>query len=197
MLQGWAVLTCCPIGTCRRTAPRVHAGALGLGYSNIFVTAPSPENLRTLFDFVFRGLDELGYKVGTSDQHSCVTGCTCCCLLAPLLAGLGDQTKTRLAGQGGEMPRDCRSRPPACTVVASLDLALHTRRSHRVVGLPLNHGSTQHLMPPRAMLGSMPAALGEGLCPARLWHGLPYTPRHTWRLSGALAPICCTHVLHP
>ena len=38
------------------------AGALGLGYSNIFVTAPSPENLRTLFDFVFKGLDELGYK---------------------------------------------------------------------------------------------------------------------------------------
>jgi N-acetyltransferase 10 len=38
------------------------AGALGLGYSNIFVTAPSPENLRTLFEFVFKGLDELGYK---------------------------------------------------------------------------------------------------------------------------------------
>ena len=30
------------------------AGALGLGYSNIFVTAPSPENLRTLFEFVFK-----------------------------------------------------------------------------------------------------------------------------------------------
>ena len=40
------------------------AGALALGYSNIFVTAPSPENLRTLFEFVFKGLDELGYKVG-------------------------------------------------------------------------------------------------------------------------------------
>ena len=39
------------------------AGALALGYSNIFVTAPSPENLRTLFDFVFKGLDELDYKV--------------------------------------------------------------------------------------------------------------------------------------
>eukprot|EP00887_Chlorella_sp_A99_P003429 scaffold7.g3429.t1 len=38
------------------------AGALALGYSNVFVTAPSPENLRTLFEFVFRGLDELGYK---------------------------------------------------------------------------------------------------------------------------------------
>lgn len=38
------------------------AGALALGYSNIFVTAPSPENLRTLFDFVFKGLDELDYK---------------------------------------------------------------------------------------------------------------------------------------
>ncbi|PNG99213.1 hypothetical protein TSOC_015014, partial [Tetrabaena socialis] len=28
------------------------AGALSLGYANIFVTAPSPENLRTLFEFV-------------------------------------------------------------------------------------------------------------------------------------------------
>jgi hypothetical protein len=40
------------------------AGALGLGYANIFVTAPSPENLRTLFEFVFKGLDALGYQVG-------------------------------------------------------------------------------------------------------------------------------------
>jgi N-acetyltransferase 10 len=38
------------------------AGALGLGYSNIFVSAPSPENLRTLFEFIFKGLDELGFK---------------------------------------------------------------------------------------------------------------------------------------
>ncbi len=38
------------------------AGALGLGYSNIFVTAPSPENLRTLFEFIFKGLDQLDYK---------------------------------------------------------------------------------------------------------------------------------------
>lgn len=38
------------------------AGALGLGYSNIFVTAPSPENLRTLFEFIFKGLDQLEYK---------------------------------------------------------------------------------------------------------------------------------------
>jgi len=38
------------------------AGALGLGYSNIFITAPSPENVRTLFEFLFVGLDALGYK---------------------------------------------------------------------------------------------------------------------------------------
>lgn len=30
------------------------AGAIGLGYSNIFVTAPTPENLRTLFEFIFK-----------------------------------------------------------------------------------------------------------------------------------------------
>ncbi len=40
------------------------AGSLALGYSNVFVTAPSPENLGTLFSFIFRGLEALGYKVG-------------------------------------------------------------------------------------------------------------------------------------
>jgi N-acetyltransferase 10 len=30
------------------------AAAVGFGYSNIFVTSPSPENLKTLFDFVFK-----------------------------------------------------------------------------------------------------------------------------------------------
>lgn len=30
------------------------AGSLALGYSNIFVTAPSPENLGTLFEFVLK-----------------------------------------------------------------------------------------------------------------------------------------------
>ena len=30
------------------------AAAVGFGYTNIFVTSPSPENLKTLFDFVFK-----------------------------------------------------------------------------------------------------------------------------------------------
>ncbi|KQK08319.1 RNA cytidine acetyltransferase 1 [Brachypodium distachyon] len=38
------------------------AGAIAAGYSNIFVTAPSPENLKTLFDFVCKGLNALEYK---------------------------------------------------------------------------------------------------------------------------------------
>jgi len=38
------------------------AGAIVYGFSNIFVTAPSPENLGTLFDFIFKGLDALNYK---------------------------------------------------------------------------------------------------------------------------------------
>ena len=38
------------------------AAALTHGYSNIFVTSPSPENLKTLFDFVFKGMDALGYE---------------------------------------------------------------------------------------------------------------------------------------
>ncbi|AQK92442.1 RNA cytidine acetyltransferase 1 [Zea mays] len=38
------------------------AGAVAAGYSNIFVTAPSPENLKTLFDFVCKGINALEYK---------------------------------------------------------------------------------------------------------------------------------------
>ncbi|WVR06569.1 hypothetical protein IAU60_003601 [Kwoniella sp. DSM 27419] len=36
--------------------------ALAHDYSNIFVTSPDPENLKTLFDFVFKALDALGYE---------------------------------------------------------------------------------------------------------------------------------------
>lgn len=32
-------------------------------YSNMFVTSPSPENLHTLFEFVFKGFDALEYQV--------------------------------------------------------------------------------------------------------------------------------------
>eukprot|EP01117_Protostelium_nocturnum_P018847 TRINITY_DN7970_c0_g1_i2.p1 TRINITY_DN7970_c0_g1~~TRINITY_DN7970_c0_g1_i2.p1 ORF type:complete len:639 (-),score=257.02 TRINITY_DN7970_c0_g1_i2:1066-2742(-) len=38
------------------------ASAVAFGYSNIFVTSPSPENLKTLFEFVFKGLEVLGFK---------------------------------------------------------------------------------------------------------------------------------------
>lgn len=38
------------------------AAAISHGYSNIFVTSPSPENLKTLFEFIFRGFDALGYN---------------------------------------------------------------------------------------------------------------------------------------
>ena len=31
-------------------------------YSNIFVTSPSPENLKTLFEFVLKGFEALGYQ---------------------------------------------------------------------------------------------------------------------------------------
>lgn len=37
------------------------AAAVAHGYSNIFITSPSPENLKTLFDFIFKGFDSLGY----------------------------------------------------------------------------------------------------------------------------------------
>ena len=35
------------------------AAAVAFGYSNIFVTSPSPENLKTLFEFVFQGFDAI------------------------------------------------------------------------------------------------------------------------------------------
>lgn len=38
------------------------AGAVAMGYSNIFVTSPSPENLKTFFEFILKGFDKLGYK---------------------------------------------------------------------------------------------------------------------------------------
>lgn len=38
------------------------ACALAHGYANIFVTSPSPENLKTLFEFIFKGMDVLGYE---------------------------------------------------------------------------------------------------------------------------------------
>ncbi|KAI9597054.1 GNAT acetyltransferase 2-domain-containing protein [Syncephalis fuscata] len=38
------------------------AAAVAYGYSNIFVTSPSPENLKTLFEFIFKGFDALGYE---------------------------------------------------------------------------------------------------------------------------------------
>jgi N-acetyltransferase 10 len=41
------------------------SSAIVHGFSNIFVTAPTPENLITVFEFVFKGLDALNYKEHT------------------------------------------------------------------------------------------------------------------------------------
>ncbi|PAV80268.1 hypothetical protein WR25_16799 [Diploscapter pachys] len=41
------------------------AGAVAFGYTNIFVTSPSPENLRTLFEFVVKGFDAIEYQEHT------------------------------------------------------------------------------------------------------------------------------------
>ncbi len=38
------------------------AGAVAYGYANIFVTAPSPENLHTVFEFVLKGLDAIHFE---------------------------------------------------------------------------------------------------------------------------------------
>eukprot|EP00117_Sycon_ciliatum_P005781 scpid27031/ scgid9589/ N-acetyltransferase 10 len=38
------------------------AAAVGFDYSNIFVVSPSPENLKTLFEFIFKGLDAMHFQ---------------------------------------------------------------------------------------------------------------------------------------
>ncbi|KAG1849922.1 GNAT acetyltransferase 2-domain-containing protein [Suillus subalutaceus] len=55
-----------PVGRARRGKSAALglaiAAALAHGYSNIFITSPSPENLNTLFEFIFKGMDALGYE---------------------------------------------------------------------------------------------------------------------------------------
>eukprot|EP00116_Pleurobrachia_bachei_P000855 sb/3461117/ len=41
------------------------ATSIAFGYSNIFVTSPSPDNLKTLFEFVMKGFDVLGFQEHT------------------------------------------------------------------------------------------------------------------------------------
>lgn len=41
------------------------AGAVTQGYSNVMVTAPSPENLKAFFEFLLKGLKALGYQEHT------------------------------------------------------------------------------------------------------------------------------------
>ncbi|KAG7091927.1 hypothetical protein E1B28_008319 [Marasmius oreades] len=38
------------------------AAAVAHGYANVFVTSPTPENLQTVFEFIFKGFDVLGYE---------------------------------------------------------------------------------------------------------------------------------------
>ena len=45
------------------------AGAVGYGYSNIFVTAPSPENLKTVFEFVFKVTSIVGPSSLAAASH--------------------------------------------------------------------------------------------------------------------------------
>lgn len=46
------------------------AASIAYGYSNVFVTSPSPENIGTLMEFVLKGLDGLG----TFDIYSRIPG---------------------------------------------------------------------------------------------------------------------------
>ncbi|CAK9328060.1 unnamed protein product [Citrullus colocynthis] len=44
-------------------------GAIASGYSNIFVTAPTPENLKSLFEFVCRAVNALQYENAIATCH--------------------------------------------------------------------------------------------------------------------------------
>ncbi|VDK24248.1 unnamed protein product [Anisakis simplex] len=41
------------------------SGAIAFGYTNIFVTSPSPDNLKTLFEFVVIGMNIIGFEEHT------------------------------------------------------------------------------------------------------------------------------------
>jgi N-acetyltransferase 10 len=41
------------------------AGAVAFGYSNIYITSPSPENLKTVFEFISKGFEALNYQEHT------------------------------------------------------------------------------------------------------------------------------------
>ena len=47
---------------CVSDGPCVDAADILCRYSNVFVTSPSPENLRTLFEFVLKGFDSVDYR---------------------------------------------------------------------------------------------------------------------------------------
>lgn len=38
------------------------AGAISLNFTNVYVTSPSPENLKALFEFLIKGFEALGLK---------------------------------------------------------------------------------------------------------------------------------------
>lgn len=48
------------------------AGAVGFGYTNIFVTSPTPENLKTFFEFVVEGLKAMDLQVCIVFLFNCI-----------------------------------------------------------------------------------------------------------------------------
>jgi len=80
------------------------AAAVSHGYSNIFVTSPSPENLGTLFEFLLKGLDKLAYETFISLRLS-VLPPSVSDILAHLCAGMSI-TRTTMS---------CRAQTPILT----------------------------------------------------------------------------------
>lgn len=59
----WMQLLCFLFTFCYFFCEESNCYPYSFRYSNIFVTAPSPENLKTLFEFVCKGFNVLEYKV--------------------------------------------------------------------------------------------------------------------------------------
>jgi tRNA(Met) C34 N-acetyltransferase TmcA len=55
-------------------------GAVSYGFSNIFVTAPSPENLKTMFEFIISGLKALKYTEHIDFEVTYVILYVCICV---------------------------------------------------------------------------------------------------------------------
>jgi hypothetical protein len=109
-------------------------GAIAYGYSNVFVTAPSPENLKAVFEFLITGLVAVKFKEHIDFEVSFflfgvfLSQVLTCVLVASLSLSLslwsGHQRESRRGGQRGD-PREHLPRAPTDCAVCSAHRPRH------------------------------------------------------------------------